>query len=77
MRQLHDLLQLECGPLEIAAYRELAEPCSALAREGRALAASVEQATGVPTYYYLLRYWGRPSEHDRPCPGCGAACTMS
>ena len=34
----------------------------------------VESATGVPTYYYLMRYWGRKvGEENRLCPGCGGA----
>ncbi len=70
----HDRLQLDSGPLALEAYRQLATPTSDLARQGRTLAAEVERATGRPTYYYLLRYWGRPEgEGTRPCPGCGGA----
>lgn len=68
----HDHVQLDCGPLERAAYHQLAAPASELATEGRALAAAVERACARPTYYYLLRYWGRDhGEASRPCPGCG------
>lgn len=35
-------------------------------------AKAVEVATGKPTFYYLLRYWGRrEGEEQRLCPGCG------
>jgi len=70
-RQL-DELQLGCGPLEIAAYTEVATPASELAKSGRELCRDVEEATGKPTYYYLMRHWGRETgEADRLCPGCG------
>ena len=60
------------GALEIAAYRQLADPRSKFVREGRELAAKVEEATGLPTYSYLMRYYGRRrGERRRPCPGCG------
>jgi predicted nucleic acid-binding Zn ribbon protein len=68
----YDHLQLDCGPLEVEAYRQLADPASALASDGRELALEVERATKLPTYYYLLRYWGwADREDERPCPGCG------
>lgn len=68
----HDAVWFHSGDLETVAYKQLAEPTSGLAEEGRALAKQVEDATGIPTYYYLLRYWGRRSgENTRPCPGCG------
>ncbi len=68
-----DRLYMASGTLERGAYRQLADPRSGLAREGRALARDVEGATGLPTYYYLHRYWGRRrGEEGRPCPGCGS-----
>ncbi len=70
----HDNIWLGCGALEIGAYRQLADPMSALAAHGRNLCREIEAATSVPTFYYLERYWGRPKgENQRPCPGCGAA----
>jgi len=52
----------------------LADPASELAEEGRDLCRAIESATGVPTFYYLMRYWGRPkAEERRRCPGCGDA----
>ncbi|QIF03673.1 DUF2310 family Zn-ribbon-containing protein [Roseimicrobium sp. ORNL1] len=71
----HDHLWLASGTLEMAAYRELADSESELSREGRELCWMVESATGIPTYYYLMRYWSRrPSvEARRSCPGCGCA----
>ena len=68
----HDDIWLKCGALEIAAYRELASPDSHLSQSGRSLCGAIESATGIPTYYYLMRYWGRPKgEAARRCPGCG------
>jgi len=67
-----DNIQLECGALEIVAYRQLADPNSELSQRGRDLCRRIEAGTKVPTYYYLQRYWGRPKgEEDRRCPGCG------
>lgn len=69
--RMYDEVQLDCGPLELDAYRQLADPHAELSQDGRELARDVELAIGFPTYYYLMRYWGRPGDEDRPCPGCG------
>jgi len=66
--------QLGCGPLELDAYAQMADPNSALSQEGMRLAKLCEQATTLPTYYYLVRHWGREGlEHERVCPGCGGS----
>ena len=70
----HDNIWLGSGALEIGAYRQLADPASELAEHGRDLCREIETATGVPTFYYLMRYWGRlKGEEQRLCPGCGTA----
>lgn len=67
-----DAVWLDCGKLEVPAYRQLAEPRSELSKEGREVCATIERITGIPTYYYLMRYWGRKrGESARVCPGCG------
>ena len=67
----HDELWLSSGALEIPVYRQMAEPTSQLAQLGRGLCQQLEQATGLPTYYYLIRFWGRSKgEEHRSCPGC-------
>jgi predicted nucleic acid-binding Zn ribbon protein len=67
-----DQVWLDSGHLEVPAYRQLADPKSDFSMRGRKLAKTVETATGLPTYYYLLRYWGRRAgEARRRCPGCG------
>jgi predicted nucleic acid-binding Zn ribbon protein len=69
-----DHFQLGSGVMEIPAYRQMAEPNSELAQKGREQCRQIEAGTGLPTYYYLFRYWGRPKgEADRLCPGCGKA----
>jgi predicted nucleic acid-binding Zn ribbon protein len=69
-----DDLQIGCGPLEIHAYRQLAEVGSELSESGRSLCRTLEDATGQPSYYYLMRYWGREEGEDaRRCPSCGGA----
>ena len=58
--------------LEMPAYREIAEPKSALSREARDYCKDIEQSTGIPTYYHLYRYYGkRGDEKSRRCPLCG------
>ncbi len=70
----HDNIWLGSGALELEAYRQLADPNSELSEHGRNLCRELEAATGVPTYYYLTRYWGRTKgEDNRLCPGCGGA----
>ncbi|MFT7622097.1 MAG: putative nucleic acid-binding Zn ribbon protein [Myxococcota bacterium] len=69
-----DELQIRCGQLEIPAYRQLAEVGSELTNIGRTLSNTVEEATGLHTYYFLMRYWGREKgENQGRCPGCGEA----
>jgi predicted nucleic acid-binding Zn ribbon protein len=68
----HDRIWLGSGTLEIPAYRELVDPTSELSQHGRELCRQVEEATRIPTYYFLFRYWGRrKNEASRKCPGCG------
>ena len=68
----HDHLWLASGALEIPAYRQLADPGSELSQHGRDLCRAIQRATGIPTFYYLMRYWGRlGAEETRRCPGCG------
>jgi predicted nucleic acid-binding Zn ribbon protein len=68
----HDHIWLGSGALEIAAYRQLADPASELSKDGRDLCRVLESATGIPTFYYLMRHWARPKGEDRRrCPECG------
>ena len=68
----YDNIWLDCGVLEIPVYKQLADPKSELSNDGRKICADVEKATGIPTYYYLMRYWGRKNGEDqRKCPACG------
>lgn len=67
----HDNIWLGCGALEVPSYRQMADAKSELAEEGRDLCREIEQATGVPTFYYLHRFWGRKKgEEERRCPIC-------
>jgi hypothetical protein len=67
-----DRVWLASGALEMAAYRQLADPSSLLSRTGRDLCAKIGRATRRRTYYYLTRYFGRRrNEEARRCPGCG------
>jgi hypothetical protein len=67
-----DRVWLASGTLEMAAYRELADPSSLLSKTGRDLCAKIGRATRRRTYYFMHRYYGRRrNEGDRRCPGCG------
>ncbi len=69
--QDHDSLWIGCGKLEIAAYKQLVDPDSELSKEGREYCQEIEEATGIPTYFYLMRYYSyRKNEDNRLCPGC-------
>lgn len=52
--------------------RQLSDPESELSKSGREICAAIEEKTGTPTYYYLLRHSGRSSkaERERKCPVC-------
>ncbi|REJ68419.1 MAG: hypothetical protein DWQ31_08335 [Planctomycetota bacterium] len=63
---------LSSGELEASAYEQLASPTSLLARQGRQLAETVENALERPVFYFLMRHYGRGDhERDRRCPSCG------
>ena len=73
-REYRDLdhLWLACGPLELAAYRQLAEVHRPLLIEGRRLARLIEERTSRPTFTFVHRYYGRKREEgNRRCPFCG------
>ncbi|RZF49620.1 nucleic acid-binding protein [Acinetobacter halotolerans] len=60
------------GALEKVAYKQLATSDSELAKAGQKIGKYIEKVTGIPTYYYLVRYWGRrTNEYARLCPSCG------
>lgn len=68
----HDRIWIGSGALEVQAYKQLADPASGLSKEGREHCAEIEAVTNKPTYYYLLRYYGRQRREDqRRCPLCG------
>jgi predicted nucleic acid-binding Zn ribbon protein len=68
----HDLVWYDCGTLEMPAYKELAAPDSETSVSGRENCRIIESKTGIPTYYYLKRYFGRKKNEDkRVCPSCG------
>lgn len=73
-----DSVWLGSGPVEMPAYRQPADPRSELSEAGRRLCREIETATGIPTFYYLMRYWGRSrGEKERPCLGCGQSWKTS
>jgi predicted nucleic acid-binding Zn ribbon protein len=73
-----DGVWLGSGAVEIPAYRQLADPNSELAEEGRRLCKEIEISTGISTFYFLMRYWGRArGEDERGCPGCGGTWRTS
>lgn len=68
----YDNIWIHSGNLEMPAYKEIADVHSDLNKNGRELCKIIEKKTGIPTFYYLIRYYGRKENHDnRVCPGCG------
>lgn len=70
-----DSIWLYSGPLEAAAYDQLSNPHSDLSKQGRSHCETIEAATGLPTYYYLMRYSGEQDPTPEQCPSCGAPWT--
>ncbi len=70
-----DRLQIGCETLERAALREMGQVDSSLSKRGRSLCDLITENTGVPTYYFLYRWYGRSlkQERARKCPSCGGA----
>lgn len=67
-----DQAWIHSGALEKIAYKQLATPDSELSKAGQNICKYIEEVTGIPTYYYLQRYWGRRRNEDkRLCPSCG------
>jgi len=64
---------LRSSALEFESYKQLADPLSDLSDQGFDLREAIEEATGIPTYYYLFRYcaWQDDKEKKRRCPKCG------
>jgi predicted nucleic acid-binding Zn ribbon protein len=68
----HDAMWIDSGSLEMQAYKQLADPNSDLSKEGREHCVEIEAITRKPTYYYLIRFYGRRQGEDgRRCPLCG------
>lgn len=71
--QAHDQLWIGSGALEMMAYEQIASVESDLSAEGREHCKAIEDATGIPTYFYQYRYFGYSTgEKDRVCPACGS-----
>ncbi|ENW03303.1 DUF2310 family Zn-ribbon-containing protein [Acinetobacter beijerinckii] len=67
-----DQAWIHSGALEKITYKQLAIPDSELSKAGQNICKYIEEVTGIPTYYYLQRYWGRRRNEDkRLCPSCG------
>lgn len=68
----YDQAWMQSGALEKIAYKQLATPDSELAKTGQKICKYIEDVTDIPTYYYVMRYWGRKKNEDaRLCPACG------
>jgi predicted nucleic acid-binding Zn ribbon protein len=68
-----DTLQMH-GTGERFGIRQMSDPKSILAQQGREICDKLTKLTGKPTYYYLYRYTYRTTllkEKQRRCPSCG------
>lgn len=69
----HDHIWIGSGQLEMQAYKQLADPKSEVMEFALDHCKNIENATGKPTYCYLMRYFGRKqNEENRLCPLCGS-----
>ncbi len=68
-----DTLQMHCTTGERFGEAQLARHDSSLSSNGRELCRELEEAVGLPVYYYLHKTRGRSasSEAARRCPSCG------
>ena len=71
--QACDSLQIGCGVGERFGDRQMADFSSPLSKQGRATTDRIEEVSGITTYYYLHKHFGRSDakERTRRCPGCG------
>lgn len=46
---------------------------SEINQQGVTCAKTIEEVSGIPTYYFLFNYrgWGQKKDKQRKCPGCG------
>nr|WP_092072129.1 Zn-ribbon-containing protein [Dendrosporobacter quercicolus]NSL48661.1 Zn-ribbon-containing protein [Dendrosporobacter quercicolus DSM 1736]SDM37065.1 Predicted nucleic acid-binding protein, contains Zn-ribbon domain [Dendrosporobacter quercicolus] len=67
-----DTLQMNCSTGEKFGIAQLSKHDSSLSQRGIAICKQITAATGIPTYYYLLRVSGRSkrSELKIKCPSC-------
>jgi predicted nucleic acid-binding Zn ribbon protein len=67
-----DSLNMGCNVGENWAIKQMSDPNSQLSQFGRAICNRIEEATGLPTYYYLFNYRTISFAKDRlrKCPSC-------
>jgi len=67
-----DDLQLGCTVGEKWATKQMSDPKSQLSKQGIDICKIIEEATGIPTYYYLHNYRHISPKKDkaRLCPSC-------
>jgi len=70
--QAMDWLFIGSGAGEHYGHRQMSDSRSALSREGRELAKTIEKKTRRPVYYYLMKHFGSSDtrERRRRCPSC-------
>lgn len=69
--QACDQLQMSGKLLEKEALAQISEVDSELGQEGRAICQAIEEASQIPTFYYLYRLGSDEAvEHHRRCPVC-------
>lgn len=67
-----DDLQLLCTVGEKWATRQMSDPKSQLSKQGSDICSRINEATGIPTYYYLHNYRRIAPQKDKTklCPSC-------
>jgi predicted nucleic acid-binding Zn ribbon protein len=73
--QAMDWLHIGSGAGERYGHEQMARHDSALSKEGRELARSLEKRARRPVYYYLMKHYGSSDKKERlrKCPSCKRA----
>jgi len=73
-----DTLQMNCEVGEKWALNQMEKLSSSLTKQGRKICSSIEEKTGIPTFYYLMNYnLFKGDTLDRTCPSCNQKWSLN
>jgi predicted nucleic acid-binding Zn ribbon protein len=77
-KSFDSLFMLMSDRIELANYKQIADPNSDFGLSSRRIAIDLEKETGIPTYTYFHRYFSlKTGEDELPCPICLSPWTKS